>query len=155
MYRPNLYHYKPPIYGAEKARTSISLYSRLQSHASNKIKNSEIFRSNFVLLHPPNSWKQQSSENSYLNYCFTSRSRIFHLYGDITIAGEGLQNLGLCSALRAFEQGWIFIVPHLLWHGASVFRSHPKDHPIQSPLTTHKGGCVEDLFLPGSSRGVS
>jgi hypothetical protein len=38
----------------------------------------------------------------------------FHLYGDVTIAGEGLQNLGLGSALRAFEQGGIFIVPHLL-----------------------------------------
>jgi hypothetical protein len=47
-------------------------------------------------------------------YGFTSRSRILHLYGDVTIAGEGLQNLGLCSALRAFEQGGIFIVPHLL-----------------------------------------
>jgi hypothetical protein len=45
---------------------------------------------------------------------FMSRSRIFHLYGDVTIAGEGLQNLGLCSALRAFEQGRIFILPHLL-----------------------------------------
>jgi hypothetical protein len=44
----------------------------------------------------------------------TSHSRIFHLYGNVTIAGEGLQNLGLCSALRAFEQGGIFIVPHLL-----------------------------------------
>jgi hypothetical protein len=31
-----------------------------------------------------------------------------------TIAGEGLQNLGLCPVLRAFEQGGIFIVPHLL-----------------------------------------
>jgi hypothetical protein len=38
----------------------------------------------------------------------------FSLYGDVTIAGEGLQNLGLCSALRAFEQGGIFILPHLL-----------------------------------------
>jgi hypothetical protein len=47
-------------------------------------------------------------------YGFTSRSRIFPLYGDVTIAGEGLQNLGLCSAIRAFEQGRIFIVPHLL-----------------------------------------
>jgi hypothetical protein len=47
-------------------------------------------------------------------YSFTSRSRIFHLNGDITIACEGLQNLGLYSALRAFEQGGIFIVPHLL-----------------------------------------
>ena len=32
----------------------------------------------------------------------------------VTITGEGLQNLGLCSALKAFEQGGIFIVPHLL-----------------------------------------
>jgi hypothetical protein len=39
---------------------------------------------------------------------------IFHLYGDITIVGEKLQSLGLCSALRAFEQGGIFIVLHLL-----------------------------------------
>jgi hypothetical protein len=47
---------------------------------------------------------------------FTFRSRIFHLYGDVTITGEGLQNLDLhvCSVLRAFEQGGIFIVPHLL-----------------------------------------
>jgi hypothetical protein len=46
----------------------------------------------------------------------------------------------LCSALRASEQGGIFILPHLLWHGTSVFFwSHPKDRPIQSPLTTHEG----------------
>jgi hypothetical protein len=36
------------------------------------------------------------------------------IYGDVTITGEGLQNLDLCSALKAFEQGGIFIVPHLL-----------------------------------------
>jgi hypothetical protein len=35
-------------------------------------------------------------------------------YGNVTITGEGLQNLGLCSALRPFEQGGIFNVPHLL-----------------------------------------
>jgi hypothetical protein len=46
--------------------------------------------------------------------CFTSRSRIFHSYGDVTIADEGLQNLNLCLALCAFEQEGIFIVPHLL-----------------------------------------
>jgi hypothetical protein len=72
-------------------------------------------------------------------YGFTFRSRIFHWYGDVTIAGEGLQNLGLCSALRAFEQGWIFIVPHLLWHGTSVFPVSSEGPPIQSPLTTHEG----------------
>jgi hypothetical protein len=32
----------------------------------------------------------------------------------VTIAGEWLQNLCVCSALKAFEQGGIFIVPHLL-----------------------------------------
>jgi hypothetical protein len=47
-------------------------------------------------------------------YGFTSRSIIFDLYGDVANAGEGLRKLGLCSALRAFEQGGIFIVPHLL-----------------------------------------
>jgi hypothetical protein len=50
-----------------------------------------------------------------LLYSFTSCSRIFYLYGKVTIADEGLQTLiGLCLALRAFEQGGIFIVPHLL-----------------------------------------
>jgi hypothetical protein len=63
-------------------------------------------------------------------FCFTSRSRIVHLYGDVTITREGLQNLGLCSALRAFEQGGIFIVPHLLDTGPRFFRSHPKDRSI-------------------------
>jgi hypothetical protein len=36
-------------------------------------------------------------------YGFTSYSRIFHVLGDVTITGEGLQNLGLKLALRAFE----------------------------------------------------
>jgi hypothetical protein len=77
-------------------------------------------------------------------YRSMSQSRIFLLYGEVTIAGKGLQNLGLCSALRAIEQGGIFIVPHLLWHRASVFPvSHPKDRPIQSPLMTQN---VEDLL---------
>jgi hypothetical protein len=98
-----------------------------------------------------------------IDYGFTFRSRIFHLYGDVTIAGEGLQNLGLCSALRALEQGGILIVPHLLWREASFFsglirRTAPFSRllrhtrgcegsvltrilmgPYQSPFTTHKG----------------
>jgi hypothetical protein len=41
-------------------------------------------------------------------------AHFFYLDGDVTIAGEELQNLGQCSALRAFEQGGIFIVPYLL-----------------------------------------
>jgi hypothetical protein len=38
----------------------------------------------------------------------------FSLVWNVTIACEGLQNLNLWSALKAFEQGGIFIVPHLL-----------------------------------------
>jgi hypothetical protein len=84
-------------------------------------------------------------------YCFTSHSRIFHLYGDVTITGEGLQNLGLCSALRAFEQGGIFIVPHLLRHGASVFPVS-SEGPPHSVASYDTQGDVENLFLPGFSR---
>jgi hypothetical protein len=36
------------------------------------------------------------------------------LYGDVTFADEGLQNLGLCSTLRGFEQEGIFVAPRLL-----------------------------------------
>jgi hypothetical protein len=36
------------------------------------------------------------------------------LYGNVSNVGEGMQNLGLCPALGAFEQRGIYIVPHLL-----------------------------------------
>jgi hypothetical protein len=53
----------------------------------------------------------------------------FHVYGDFTIAGDGLQNVDLCSALRAVEQGMVFIVPHLLWHRASGFPASSEGPP--------------------------
>jgi hypothetical protein len=73
-------------------------------------------------------------------YGFTSRSRIFHLYGygDVTTSGEGLQKFRpmLCAPG--------------LWAGSvschtccdtepRFFGSHPKDDRIQSLLTTHEG----------------
>jgi hypothetical protein len=78
-------------------------------------------------------------------YGFTSRSRIFHLHGDVTIIGEGLQNLGLFSALRAYEQGGIFIVPHLLWHGASVFPVS-SEGPLHSVASYDTQVDVKNLF---------
>jgi hypothetical protein len=68
-------------------------------------------------------------------YGITSHSRIFHLYGDVTIACNWLQNLGLCSALRAFEQSCHTCCDT----GPRFFRSHQKDRPILSPLTTREG----------------
>jgi hypothetical protein len=39
---------------------------------------------------------------------------IFSYLAAVTITGDRAANLGLCSALRAFEQGGVFIVQHLL-----------------------------------------
>ena len=55
-------------------------------------------------------------------------ARKYFSYRDIAM-GEGLQNLVLCSKPTAFEQGGIFIVPHLLWHGTLVGGSRSQDHP--------------------------
>jgi hypothetical protein len=69
----------------------------------------------------------------------------------VIIVDEVLQNLGLWSVLKAFQQERIFIVPHMLWHRTSVFLSHPKDRPIQSLLTTHNGcgGPILTRILTG------
>jgi hypothetical protein len=61
------------------------------------------------------------SDDQLIVYCFTPLSWLYHLYGDVTITGEGLLNFGMCSVLRAFEHLGIFIVLHQLWHGASFF----------------------------------
>jgi hypothetical protein len=37
--------------------------------------------------------------------------------------GERVQNLSLCSVLRAFGHGRTFITQHILWHGNSIFFS--------------------------------
>jgi hypothetical protein len=75
-------------------------------------------------------------------YGFTSRSRIFHLYGDVTITSEGLQNLGLRTALRAFEQGEIFIVRHLLWQETSGFSGLIRTRT----LLRQTRGCGESIL---------
>jgi hypothetical protein len=77
----------------------------------------------------------------------------FYLKGDVTIASEGLQNLGLRAALSAFEQRVFFIVPHLL----RFLQSHPKDHPTQSLLrhTRRCGGTVLTRIITGYLLGVN
>ena len=55
----------------------------------------------------------------------SSHSRIFHSCGDVTITCEGLQILTwVYSALMAIDQWGFLNVPHLLWHGASVYNGH-------------------------------
>jgi hypothetical protein len=78
--------------------------------------------------------------DSLIIYCFTSYSRFFHLYGNITITREGMQKLGLCSVLRAIQQVGTFIL------------SHTKVFPVSSKGTPHSVASydtqwdVENLF---------
>jgi hypothetical protein len=70
-------------------------------------------------------------------FYFMSCSRIFHLYEDVTIAGEG-KFLDLCLTLSLSREGPSSC--HIYCDtGPRFFRSHPKDRPIQSPHTTYKG----------------
>jgi hypothetical protein len=64
---------------------------------------------------------------------------MFHLYGDVTIAGEELQNLGLWLVLRAFKQEGMFIKPRLLWHGTSIFPVSPERPSHSVAITTNMG----------------
>jgi hypothetical protein len=58
-------------------------------------------------------------------YSFTFCSRIFHSNGNVTIVGKVLQNLALCSALSAFEQGWILLRHTCCNTRHRFFRSRP------------------------------
>jgi hypothetical protein len=68
--------------------------------------------------------------------CLWPHEQFFSYLVTVTIAGDRAANLSLCSALRAFEQGGIIIVPHLLRHGTSVYtvsseRPAPTSHSHQ------------------------
>jgi hypothetical protein len=84
-------------------------------------------------------------------YWFTSLSQIFLWYWDVTIAREGLQTLDLCSALKAFEQDGIFIMPHLLWLGASAFPVSSEGPPHLVAAYDWQGGhLIASLSREGS-----
>jgi hypothetical protein len=90
-------------------------------------------------------WAKQLHEIDWL-FAVLRPSQENLIYGDVTIAGKGLQNLGLCLALRAFEQRGVFIVPHLLWHGNSVFPVASEGPPPFSRLLRHTRGCGGFFF---------
>ena len=62
-----------------------------------------------------------------------------------------VQNLGLCSALRAFEHGGIFIVPNQLWHETSVFpvstEGPPQSVAFYSNPDPHGDICWNDSHM--------
>jgi hypothetical protein len=72
----------------------------------------------------------------------TSCSRIFHLYGDITITGDGMQNLGLFSALRAFD---LYRVKPAVSQGLGFSGLIRRTAPF-SRLLRHTRGCGESIL---------
>ena len=50
-------------------------------------------------------------------------------------------NFDPCSALMAIEQWGFFSLPHLLWHGASVYNSH-----LRGPIAERLAGAVTICF---------
>ena len=61
---------------------------------------------------------------------------------------EAPHYLGLCSALIAFVQGDIFIVPHMLWHRASVFAISSKRHNSEAIPDSSRKIQRQYLILP-------
>jgi hypothetical protein len=95
-------------------------------------------------------------------YCFKFRSRIFHLYRDVTIASEGLQNLCLCSWPLS-KEGSIYRTTHALKRGLGfsglMRRTTPFSHllrhtkwcggSILTRILTHKNAilsCIASLL---------
>ena len=54
-------------------------------------------------------------------------------------------NFYICSALMAIEQWGLFSVPHLLWHGASVYNGHLRGPVTLTPIAER---LAVELSLP-------
>jgi hypothetical protein len=80
-------------------------------------------------------------------YGFTSRSIIFHLDGDVTIACEGLQNLGLCSGPLSRERS---LSCHTCCDtGPRVFFGLIRRTTPTSRLLRHTWRCGESILTRG------
>ena len=56
-------------------------------------------------------------------------------------------NFDLCSALIAIERWGVFSIPHLLWHGASVYNGHLRGPVTLTPLPSCWQWSCHYLFL--------
>ena len=66
---------------------------------------------------------------------FSSHSRIVHSYGKNHHYRWRAANFDRCSALMAIEQYGFFSVPHVLWHGSSVYYGHLRGPVTLTPIT--------------------
>ena len=82
-------------------------------------------------------WKKLSA--GWLYYCFTSRTRLFQSYRNITSASKRLQNVGLYLATLALEQRGFLSRFIFYGMGPRLTPTHPKKHPIQCSSATNPG----------------
>jgi hypothetical protein len=78
--------------------------------------------------------------------CFASRSRIFHLYGDVTITGEGLQNLGIWLAIRPLSREG-YLSCRVCWYTKPRFSGLVRRRPPHLVVSYDTHRDVKDLFL--------
>ena len=90
----------------------------------------------------------RSKEDDYFLFSgLTSHSKILYSYWDVNITCEGLQIFNLCSTLMVIEQWGFFSVPHLLWHGASVYNGHLWGSLALTLIAESLAGGFHYLFL--------
>ena len=87
-----------------------------------------------------------------INYCFTSRPRIYHLYGDVAITMNGCKIMAYARRSGRLSKEGSLSCHTCCDMGPRFFRSHPKNRTILTFASYDKQGDVKDLFLPGSSR---
>ena len=73
-------------------------------------------------------------------FCLMSHSRKFSIHGEERhFCGKGLQNFVGCPAFTIFDQGGIFIVPHMYSNGASSFMLSFEGLPLLDALYIKQG----------------
>jgi hypothetical protein len=73
-------------------------------------------------------------------------ARVFHFYRDVTIAGEGLQNLGLCSAFMGFwARRDLYRATPILARGLGFCGLIRRTAPFSRHLR-HTSGCGESIL---------
>jgi hypothetical protein len=86
-------------------------------------------------------------------FCFESHEQFFSYLATVTITGERAANLDLCLALTAFSSEG-FYVPHLLPHGASVFKVISERFSLLNAVLLAKEQTLPILNVLGLTRSV-
>ena len=79
-------------------------------------------------------------------WCFSSRLRIFHSYGDVTIDGEGLQILNYTRHSLPLSSGGSFTCHTYGDTGHPFLRSSPRTRDIRTRCRAFGSGTVTTCF---------